>query len=223
MPVRPFVGDRALRINGAATVLRGCVFEPMGKRDPRVMGFVGYRIANWLGYRFDYSVYDKSPGARFDIDLEIDRHEKRRVNRIYQRLENVENCGARFGFPARKNFYQGCALFLAAGIVDYDLRASAALVDRAGPFQNVGPDHSTEIDIAEFTFVYTHRHRGAAIAPRGQGVELTGAAPIAVAGPDLGALNHPLDVTHLCISHLADRKNQRRISALVPDIIIGIS
>ena len=64
----------------------------------------------------------------------------------------------------------------------------------------LGPEHgrfeTIQPDVAEVALVDAQRDDRPAIASRGQGIELTGASPVAVAGGELRSLYHPVDVGH---------------------------
>ena len=92
------------------------------------------------------------------------------------------------------------ALSLVGALVDHRQALAIALVDRAGPGDQADPVQAGERHVAEMPLVDPHRHGRPAVAVGRQGIELAGAAEVAVAGAELRTFDSPVDIGHLSTS-----------------------
>src|SRR4051812_265507 len=69
-------------------------------------------------------------------------------------------------------------------------------MDRSWPGEKARPFEPIERNVAEMPLIDPHANRGTAVAVRGQGIELAGTSPIAIAGRELGTSDTPIDKGH---------------------------
>ena len=151
----------------------------------------------------------RSGRVRSSFGLELDRLEERLVEFLGHGRTDAEDRGERLGLLAAEDFQERLALLGRGALVDDDLGLAMALMDRRpatrtmpaifSPSSRMSPKWPSSMRIAT---------AARQLPLRGQGVELAGTAPVAVAGGDLRALDAPIDMRHgdpprLEISHRA--------------------
>src|SRR5205823_1653572 len=103
------------------------------------------------------------------------------------------------------------ALRVARALVDHRLHGATALVDRARPGVEVERAEAVQADVAEMAFIDAERHHRAAITVLRQGVELAGAAVIAVAVDEMRTFDAPRGLGHRVLL-------VRRPRAITPEV-----
>jgi hypothetical protein len=126
--------------------------------------------------------------TRIDVAREIDRGEDRIVDLVERGREHVEDGCSGIGVLARDDRQYRFALRRRGARVDDGLRFAFALVNGPRPGDEHGELQAVELDVAEVSLVDACAHRCAAMALRGQRVELARTTDVAVARGQRNAL-----------------------------------
>src|SRR5262249_9171951 len=112
------------------------------------MRFLGYRIADWFGFRIDHAIDLEAARRLADVGLEPDLPEQGFVDFLDHRGKDLKIGGARDTFLTGQDLEQRIALLRRGTFIDDRLPLAMAFMNGARPGEDAGPIKPIEAHLA---------------------------------------------------------------------------